>query len=68
MALRKGKTGQFYGCTGYPDCKTTMPYQDPNQETKNCPECGKPLILRNGKNGKFYGCSGYPDCKHTEQA
>lgn len=24
MKLRKGKYGEFYGCTGYPVCKNTM--------------------------------------------
>ena len=25
MKLRKGAYGEFYGCTGYPNCKTTVP-------------------------------------------
>ena len=25
MVLKKGRFGQFYACTGYPDCKTTRP-------------------------------------------
>jgi ssDNA-binding Zn-finger/Zn-ribbon topoisomerase 1 len=25
MQRRKGKNGWFWGCTGYPDCKTTLP-------------------------------------------
>jgi len=33
---------------------------------KDCPECGKELIIRVGKFGKFLACSGFPDCKHTE--
>ncbi len=33
---------------------------------KQCPECGKELIIRVGKFGKFLACSGFPDCKHTE--
>lgn len=33
---------------------------------KNCPECGKPLVVRFGKFGKFLACSGFPDCKYTE--
>lgn len=27
MAIRKGKYGLFYGCTGYPDCKTIQPFK-----------------------------------------
>ncbi|MCL5784816.1 MAG: type I DNA topoisomerase, partial [Patescibacteria group bacterium] len=33
---------------------------------KQCPECGKELIVRIGKFGKFLACSGFPACKHTE--
>ncbi len=33
---------------------------------KNCPECGKQLVVRTGKFGKFLACSGFPECKHTE--
>lgn len=33
---------------------------------KDCPQCGKKLIVRTGKFGKFLACSGFPDCKHTE--
>jgi len=33
---------------------------------KNCPLCGKALVVRIGKFGKFLACSGFPDCKHTE--
>jgi len=28
MKLRKGKYGEFYGCTGYPVCKNTMSKKD----------------------------------------
>ncbi len=34
---------------------------------KECPKCGKQLVVRQGKFGKFLACSGFPDCKHTEQ-
>lgn len=34
---------------------------------KNCPKCGKQLLVRTGKFGKFLACSGFPDCKHTER-
>lgn len=33
---------------------------------KDCPKCGKPLVIRKGKTGKFISCSGYPDCNHME--
>lgn len=28
MRRRKGKFGEFYGCTGYPVCKNTMSIKD----------------------------------------
>lgn len=33
---------------------------------KQCPKCGKDLVVRFGRFGKFLACSGFPDCKHTE--
>lgn len=33
---------------------------------KDCPECGKPMLIKHGRFGKFMACSGFPDCKHTE--
>ena len=29
MAVKKGRYGQFLGCTGYPECKTIMKYKAP---------------------------------------
>jgi ssDNA-binding Zn-finger/Zn-ribbon topoisomerase 1 len=62
MYLRKGKTGKFWGCSGYPECTKTLPYG----KTKPCPECGNPLVKRKGIRGDFWGCSNYPNCKYTE--
>jgi DNA topoisomerase-1 len=33
---------------------------------RDCPECGKELVVRYGRYGKFISCSGFPDCRHTE--
>lgn len=33
---------------------------------KECPECGKPMLIKYGRFGKFLACSGFPDCRHTE--
>lgn len=33
---------------------------------RNCPKCGKSLVVRTGRFGKFFACSGFPECKHTE--
>lgn len=33
---------------------------------KNCPKCGKPLLIKKSRYGEFMACSGFPACKHTE--
>ncbi len=34
---------------------------------KECPNCGKELVLRETSRGLFVGCTGYPKCRFTEQ-
>jgi DNA topoisomerase-1 len=71
MVLKFGRTGQFLGCSKYPDCKATRPLGgQPRSEAvaseHPCPACGKPLFIRANKRGeKFLSCSGYPDCKES---
>ncbi|WP_456371610.1 DNA topoisomerase I [Methanocaldococcus sp.] len=65
LILKKGRYGEFYGCSNYPKCKYT---ESINKEViKKCPKCGGELIIREGKYGKFLGCSNYPKCKYTEK-
>ena len=33
---------------------------------RNCPDCGKELVIRYGRYGKFISCSGFPECRYTE--
>ncbi len=33
---------------------------------KDCPQCGRPMLIKHGRFGKFLACSGFPDCRHTE--
>jgi DNA topoisomerase-1 len=33
---------------------------------RDCPKCGRELVIRYGRYGKFISCSGFPDCRHTE--
>ncbi|MBJ9677889.1 DNA topoisomerase [Burkholderia gladioli] len=82
MRRLKGPKGHFWGCSGYPDCTSTLPDVDgkpgpargaaaaapssPAGATHKCPLCGSPLRLRNGTRGAFWGCSGYPKCTHTQ--
>jgi DNA topoisomerase-1 len=39
---------------------------EPEPLGRDCPECGKPLIIRHGRYGKFIGCSAFPACRYTE--
>ena len=75
MRRRKGKTGFFWGCSGYPECKTTFPDKKgkPDMEarkskstgkTAKCPVCGKKLRQIKGKFGIFWGCEDR-DCGAT---
>ena len=62
MAIKMGRFGKFLACSGYPECKSTKPYQI--KIGVNCPQCGSELIERMSKKKRiFYGCSSYPDCK-----
>jgi DNA topoisomerase-1 len=71
MVKRAGKSGPFLGCSGYPDCKTTMNFDEEgkpvvtSQATEHvCEKCGSPMVQRMGKRGPFLGCSAYPKCKN----
>ena len=72
MLERIGRTGRFLGCSGYPECKTTMNFDaegkpvlsaKPTEHT--CEKCGKPMVIREGKRGPFLACTGYPKCKNA---
>ncbi len=67
MILRWGRFGQFYACTGYPECKTTKPYGDeaaqPEATDEKCDDCGAQMVVKRGRFGPFLACSRYPECK-----
>lgn len=74
MVIKKGKYGEFLGCSKYPECKTVLNIDGsakskPAMELhpdKKCPDCGEPLAKRKSKFGEFYGCSAFPKCKYIE--
>jgi len=83
LIVRFGKTGEFLGCPGFPDCKFTCNFErtednkivcveaeQPKELDLTCPKCGKKLRQIIGKFGPFIACSGYPECKyvHKEKA
>jgi DNA topoisomerase-1 len=64
MVIKVGRFGKFLACSGYPDCKTTMPYLV--KTGVPCPKCGGELVQRISKKKKvFYGCSNFPKCQFT---
>ncbi|MCF8054357.1 MAG: type I DNA topoisomerase [Deltaproteobacteria bacterium] len=67
MVMKSGRFGKFFACSGYPECKTTMPLEDSPAESSTpappCPKCGEVMSLKRGQFGKFWGCSNYPQCK-----
>jgi DNA topoisomerase-1 len=64
MVIKVGRFGKFLACSGYPDCKTTMPYLV--KTGVSCPQCGGELVKRISKKKKvFYGCSKFPKCQFT---
>jgi DNA topoisomerase-1 len=75
MLKRLGKNGWFLGCSGYPECKFTMPLPGEEGETidlpgigETCPECGEgTLVGRRSRRGPFVGCSRYPDCRYIHR-
>ncbi len=76
MAVKRGRYGQFLGCTGYPECKNIKKIgKDGKATTKQevvlsdevCENCGKPMAVKRGRYGQFLGCTGYPECKNIKK-
>jgi DNA topoisomerase-1 len=77
MQKRVGRFGAFWGCTGYPECKTIV---DPKKKTQAPPDpdfsmpCPRPncdgtvTAKRSWRGTVFYGCSNYnakPKCEYV---
>lgn len=62
MVIKEGRFGKFMACTGFPDCKNTLPVE--NKTGVKCPQCEPgEIIEKKTRRGKtFYGCNKYPDC------
>ncbi|HEV2601075.1 MAG TPA: type I DNA topoisomerase [Candidatus Babeliales bacterium] len=80
LSIKFGRTGEFLGCMGYPDCTFTSNFrrneegvielietEKPQLLDEKCPKCGSQLRQMSGKFGTFIACSGYPDCKYIKQ-
>jgi len=62
MIVKHGRYGKFLACSGYPECKSTKPFQV--KVGVKCPECGSELVQKISKKKRtFYGCSNYPNCQ-----
>jgi DNA topoisomerase-1 len=73
MLKRMGRSGPFLGCSGYPDCKTTMNFDAEGKPVlaakpteHKCEKCGSPMVIREGKRGPFLACTGFPKCKNAK--
>ncbi len=74
MTLKRGRFGQFYACTGYPECKTTRKIGPGESKPKTpdipleekCPKCDTNLVLKEGRFGQFTSCPNYPTCKYIK--
>jgi DNA topoisomerase-1 len=74
MALKTSRFGsQFLGCSGYPECKTTMPLTKdqkpvpedrPSEET--CEKCNSPMVIRYGPYGDYLACTNQ-ECKSKKR-
>jgi DNA topoisomerase I len=80
LVIRFSRSGEFLGCSKYPECKFTTNFErnekgiitmkkpEVTEETDiSCPNCGKKLVQKMGKFGPFMACPGYPDCKYIHQ-
>ncbi|MCL2389823.1 MAG: type I DNA topoisomerase [Endomicrobia bacterium] len=73
MVIRDSRIGRFLGCSGYPECKTTMQLgkdgkaaPESEETDMKCEKCESPLIKKIGFRGKPYlACKKYPECKTT---
>ena len=66
LVYRKGKYGEFVGCSDYPNCPYIEKEQPVEVVNHVCPRCGNTLVVRKGKRGEFVGCSNYPHCNYME--
>jgi DNA topoisomerase-1 len=77
MVIKWGRHGRFMACSGFPDCRNTMPLEGQTSSGKGaeaeeqhtdqkCDKCGSAMVLKSGRFGKFLACSRYPECKTTK--
>ena len=65
IAIKFGRFGKFYACTGFPQCRHTEPLEKKEVNTGiKCPKCADGDIVekRTKRKRVFYGCNKYPAC------
>jgi DNA topoisomerase-1 len=82
LMVRFSKSGEFLGCSKFPECKFTSNFTRTEEgkimidktehaaedgSSLTCPNCGKNLVKKMGRFGPFLSCPGYPDCKYIHQ-
>ena len=71
MRRLEGKKGPFWGCTGFPDCTTSLFDKNgkPSEEVDEryrCPVCTRSMITAHNAKGDYWYCTGYNrGCKVT---
>ncbi|MBC7225938.1 MAG: type I DNA topoisomerase [Thermoflexales bacterium] len=61
LTIRWGRYGKFIGCSRFPECRYTEPWQERVGVT--CPQCGGDLVEKRTRKGRTgYGCINYPTC------
>jgi DNA topoisomerase-1 len=78
LVVRRGRKGEFLGCSGYPQCNFTQNFKRDRQgniipqaaavETEySCPRkgCSGRLVKRPYRGKFFYGCNAYPKCSFS---
>lgn len=73
LAIKRGQSGAFLGCSAYPQCGFSKPLREYEQATlkliehSQCPLCQSLLAVKRGRYGLFIGCSQFPQCHHIEK-
>ncbi|MDR1662910.1 MAG: type I DNA topoisomerase [Endomicrobium sp.] len=72
MIIRDSRSGQFLGCSGYPECKSTMSLDKngkkidgPHETDMRCDKCANALLKKIGFRGKQYLICKNEKCKAT---
>jgi len=63
LVIRSGRFGEFYACSGFPQCKFTKPLIKSLGIKCTREGCNGEILIRRTRKGKiFYSCSNYPQC------